>query len=568
MLPRLRCLLLARRLLRPTLSLLARRTILSPPPHPIRYTKMSSPAGAPLSSGATHEKPNLRMTLDSLTSLPSIEVAAGYSLRTVERDIIKVVRSGDLSKINELMQAAFGTSHGAWTEQRVLETMWLDQTVKQTFVIEENATRTVVAVASARIDWVNFPKGLAYLHWVGSHPAHRGKNLGRAVSLAVLQYARDNLNCTGAMLETQDERVPAVQVYQAIGFKPALRTEPGMEERWSAIEAQIKEARANKGERVAAAAAAQQKQSASSSSGPLTSVEQAKAAAALRPSTLRTLYPEIEPYSTGKLKVSELHTIYFEEAGNKDGKPIICLHGGPGGGSSPMYRQFFNPKLYRIIQFDQRGSGNSTPFASLEENTTQDLVEDIEKLRKHLGVDRWVVFGGSWGSTLSLAYAQKHVARVKALVLRGIFLLRREELEFFYQEGSSWIFPDAFENYVRPIPEAERGDLITAFHKRLTGENEEEKLKCATAWSVYEMATSRLYVDPSYIERAEADGQFAIAFARIESHYFVNKGFFEVEGQLLRDAHIMKDIPGTIVQGRYDMVSARHEMHLSFSPFA
>ncbi|MDR3401002.1 MAG: prolyl aminopeptidase, partial [Chthoniobacter sp.] len=228
--------------------------------------------------------------------------------------------------------------------------------------------------------------------------------------------------------------------------------------------------------------------------------------------------------------------------------------GGPGGGSTPFYRQFADPAAYRIIQFDQRGSGLSTPAACLEENTTWDLVEDMEKLRLHCNVKSWVVFGGSWGSTLSLAYAQKHVKRVKALVLRGIFLLRRAELEFFYQQGTSWMFPDAFENYIKPIPAAERGNLIKAFHRRLTGDNEEEKLAAATAWSVWEMATSRLFVDSDYIKRAEADGEFAITFARIESHYFNNAGWFETEDQLLRDAHLIQDVPGVIVQGRYDMV--------------
>jgi proline iminopeptidase len=269
---------------------------------------------------------------------------------------------------------------------------------------------------------------------------------------------------------------------------------------------------------------------------------------------LRELYPEIEPYLTSTLQVSDLHTLYYEESGNADGKPVVVVHGGPGGGSSPFYRRFFDPAAYRIILFDQRGAGKSTPSASLEQNTTWDLVEDMEKLRVKLGIDAWVVFGGSWGSTLSLAYAQKHVARVKALILRGIFLLRRAELEFFYQEGTSWIFPDAYANYIKPIPESERGDLISAFHKRLTGDDEGEKLRCATAWSVWEMATSRLHVDPAYIAQAEDDGPFAITFARIESHYFVNKGFMEEEGQLLRDAHLIKDIPGVIVQGRYDMV--------------
>jgi len=286
----------------------------------------------------------------------------------------------------------------------------------------------------------------------------------------------------------------------------------------------------------------------------LSAVEAAAQAAASRPSVLRELYPPIEPNTTGMLKVSDLHTCYWEESGNPAGNPVVVVHGGPGGGSDAFYRQFFDPKAYRIIQIDQRGAGKSTPHACLEQNTTWDLVNDMELLREELKIDRWVVFGGSWGSTLSLAYAQKHPDRVKALILRGIFLLRRAELQFFYQEGTNWMFTDAYERYKSVIPEVEQCNLISAFHRRLTGNDEEEKLKCATAWSVYELSTSRLEVDPAYIKRAEEDGKFAIAFARIETHYFANGGFFEVEGQLLRDAHIIKDIPGVIVQGRYDMV--------------
>lgn len=285
-------------------------------------------------------------------------------------------------------------------------------------------------------------------------------------------------------------------------------------------------------------------------------VQDAKAAAAARPSKLRTLYPEIAPYNEGKLQVSDLHTIHYEESGNPQGKPIVIVHGGPGGGGVPSYRQYMDPKAYRIIMFDQRGAGQSTPAACLEENTTAHLIADMEKLREKLGVDTWVVFGGSWGSTLSLAYAQAHPKRVKALVLRGIFLVRRAEIQFFYQEGTNWMFPDAYERYASIIPQAERGDLVGAYHRRLTGNNEEEKLKAAMAWSVWEMETSRLYVDPEYIARAADDAKFAVQFARIETHYFVNGAFFEVEGQLLRDAHILREakIPGTIVQGRYDMV--------------
>jgi len=270
-------------------------------------------------------------------------------------------------------------------------------------------------------------------------------------------------------------------------------------------------------------------------------------------SSNRVLYPPIEPYHSDFLKVSDVHNIYYEQSGNPEGKPVIFLHGGPGGGTAPFYRQYFDPKAYRIVLFDQRGSGKSTPFACLEQNTTWDLVADIEKLRELLKIDKWVVFGGSWGSTLALAYAQKHPERVKGLILRGIFLLRPSELEFFYQEGASWIFPDAFDKFVEPIPEVERHNLIAAYHRRLTGTNEEEKLRCARAWTTWEMTTSRLYVDAEGVAKGE-DDKFALAFARIENHYFVNGSWFNKETQLLDDAHKLAKIPGVIVQGRYDMV--------------
>eukprot|EP00011_Vannellida_sp_DIVA3-517-6-12_P014163 CAMPEP_0114614306 /NCGR_PEP_ID=MMETSP0168-20121206/5582_1 /TAXON_ID=95228 ORGANISM="Vannella sp., Strain DIVA3 517/6/12" /NCGR_SAMPLE_ID=MMETSP0168 /ASSEMBLY_ACC=CAM_ASM_000044 /LENGTH=320 /DNA_ID=CAMNT_0001825343 /DNA_START=34 /DNA_END=993 /DNA_ORIENTATION=- len=268
----------------------------------------------------------------------------------------------------------------------------------------------------------------------------------------------------------------------------------------------------------------------------------------------REQYPEVEPYATGMLRVSELHEIYYEEVGNPNGVPAVVFHGGPGGGCNPGYRRYFDPARYRVVLFDQRGCNRSKPRACLEENTTWDLVADAELIRAHLGIEKWVVFGGSWGSTLSLAYSEKHVDRVKALVLRGIFTLRREELLWFYQSGASFIYPDAFERYVAPIPEAERGDIISAFHRRLTGDNEEEQMACARAWSCWEMETSKLYVDPAYIARAADDDKFALEFARIECHYFVHAGFFERDGQLIEDATVLKDVPGTIVQGRYDMV--------------
>ncbi|GAB4145724.1 MAG: prolyl aminopeptidase [Cyanobacteria bacterium J069] len=268
---------------------------------------------------------------------------------------------------------------------------------------------------------------------------------------------------------------------------------------------------------------------------------------------MRELYPPIEPYNSGTLKVSDLHTIYFEEAGNPQGKPVVFLHGGPGGGITPSYRQFFDPQKWRIILFDQRGCGRSTPHAELRENTTWDLVRDIETIRERLGIDRWVVFGGSWGSTLSLAYSQTHPERCKGLILRGIFMLRRKELLWFYQEGCSYIYPDAWEEYLKPIPPEEHYDLITAYYKRLTSDNPAVRLAAARAWSVWEASTSKLLPDTNLQQRfAEAD--FADAFARIECHYFVNKGFFEQDDQLLRNVDRIRHIPGVIVQGRYDVV--------------
>ncbi|KRG83115.1 proline iminopeptidase [Stenotrophomonas daejeonensis] len=268
---------------------------------------------------------------------------------------------------------------------------------------------------------------------------------------------------------------------------------------------------------------------------------------------MRTLYPEIAPYDTGTLKVDDRHVLYYEQCGNPDGKPVVMLHGGPGGGCTDKMRQFHDPAKYRIVLFDQRGSGRSTPHADLVDNTTWDLVADIEKLRGHLGIDRWQVFGGSWGSTLALAYAETYPQRVTELVLRGIFMLRRWELEWFYQEGANRLFPDAWEHYVGAIPAVERFDLISAFHRRLTSDDEATRLAAAKAWSVWEGATSFLHVDADFAD-SHADPRFALAFARIENHYFVNGGFFEVEDQLLRDAHRIADIPGVIVHGRYDVV--------------
>ncbi|HEY8943283.1 MAG TPA: prolyl aminopeptidase [Polyangiaceae bacterium] len=267
----------------------------------------------------------------------------------------------------------------------------------------------------------------------------------------------------------------------------------------------------------------------------------------------RSFYPEIDPYRTGTLPVSGGHTLYFEESGNPSGKPVVFLHGGPGGGTSPKQRRFFDPKRYRIVLFDQRGCGKSKPHASLEHNTTWDLVSDIERLREHLGVDRWQVFGGSWGSTLALAYAETHPERVTELVLRGIFLLRRWELEWFYQRGTSALFPDAFQKYEQAIPPAERSDLIGAYHRRLTSSDPEVQKRAARVWSVWEASTSHLFPDEAYIQSCAGD-DFSLAFARIEAHYFVHGGFLKRENQLIEDIGRIRHVPAVIVQGRYDVV--------------
>jgi proline iminopeptidase len=278
------------------------------------------------------------------------------------------------------------------------------------------------------------------------------------------------------------------------------------------------------------------------------------------------LYPAIAPHNTGTLQVSTLHTIYFEEAGNPNGKPVIFLHGGPGGGIDPIYRQYFDPQKWRVILFDQRGCGRSTPHAELKENTTWDLVSDIEKLRLHLGVEQWVVFGGSWGSTLSLAYSQTHPESCKGLILRGIFMLRQKELQWFYQEGTSYIFPDAWEDYLKPIPLEERHDLIAAYYRRLTSPDLNVRSTAAKAWSIWEGSTSKLLLDPKLKEKF-GDDQFADAFARIECHYFVNKGFLESEDQLLQGCDRIRHIPTVIIQGRYDVVCpmiSAWELHKAF----
>ncbi|MDQ2643585.1 MAG: prolyl aminopeptidase [Myxococcota bacterium] len=267
----------------------------------------------------------------------------------------------------------------------------------------------------------------------------------------------------------------------------------------------------------------------------------------------RTFYPEIEPYHTGFLRVSEEHSIYYEESGNPKGKPVVFLHGGPGGGTSPKQRRFFDPSRYRIVLFDQRGCGKSRPHASLNDNTTWHLVSDIERLREELKVARWMVFGGSWGSTLALAYAEKHPERVTELVLRGIFLLRRWELEWFYQCGTSRLYPDAWKAYEELIPPAERGDFIAAYYKRLTSADESVRQQAARVWSVWEASTSHLLPDEDYIRSSGGDA-FSLAFARIEAHYFVNHGFLSRENQLIEDVVRIRHVPTVIVQGRYDVV--------------
>lgn len=275
------------------------------------------------------------------------------------------------------------------------------------------------------------------------------------------------------------------------------------------------------------------------------------------------LFPPIEPHTSGTLRVSDIHQIYYEVSGALDGKPVVVCHGGPGGGSTPSMRRYFDPAKYMIVIFDQRGCGRSTPHAELHDNTTWALVDDMEKLRKHVGVEKWQVFGGSWGSTLALAYAETHPERVTELVLRGIFTLRRSELLWFYQEGASWICPDAWESYLEPIPKDERGDMIAAYYKRLTGDNKAEQLRAAKAWSLWEGGTVSLFPSEERMQSFSSDA-FALAFARIECHYFQNGGFFERDDQIIANLDRVRHIPAVIVQGRYDIVTPMKtawEMH-------
>lgn len=275
------------------------------------------------------------------------------------------------------------------------------------------------------------------------------------------------------------------------------------------------------------------------------------------------LFPKIQPYDSGKLQVSDLHTLSYWQFGNSSGNPVVFVHGGPGGGTSKRDARYFDPAAYRIILFDQRGAGQSTPAAELTDNTTWHNVEDIETLRKHLGIDRWVVFGGSWGSTLSLTYAETHPDRVKALILRGIFTLRRRELQWFYEDvgGASMIFPDYFEEYRDFIPKGERHDLMGAYYRRLTSDDEKLTMAAAKHWSRWEMATSRLFIDSKYLAKADAD-QWALQFARIECHYFIHGGFFESDSHILDNVAKIRHIPGTIVQGRYDIVCPAETAYL------
>ena len=269
---------------------------------------------------------------------------------------------------------------------------------------------------------------------------------------------------------------------------------------------------------------------------------------------MQALYPFIEPYRTQRLKVEAPHELHIEESGNPDGLPVLFLHGGPGAGCMPYHRQFFDPDIYRIILFDQRGAGQSTPHAELDGNTTQALVNDIEFIRQSLDIDAWVVFGGSWGSTLGLVYAEAYPEKVLGLILRGIFLCRPQDISWFYQQGAGRIFPEYWEQYLAPIAEDERDDLVSAYYRLLTSDNESVRLEAAKAWSLWEGRTISL-LPCEDTEQTFGDPQFALAMARIECHYFMNDSFLETE-QILRDAYKLKDIPGVIVHGRYDVVCA------------
>ena len=275
------------------------------------------------------------------------------------------------------------------------------------------------------------------------------------------------------------------------------------------------------------------------------------------------LYPPLQPRSEFRLDTGDGHVIHVEDCGNRNGQPVVIIHGGPGGGSNPTMRRFHDPVGYRIILFDQRGCGRSAPHASLDRNTTHHLVADMERIRETLAIERWQLFGGSWGSTLALAYAEVHPDRVTGLILRGIYLLTQAELAWFYQDGCSQIFPEAFAEFQSLIPVEERDDMIAAYHRRLTGGDHSERLRAARAWSTWEGTTLSLVPEPARIARFGADA-YALAFARIESHYFVNGGFLSVDGGLIKNAGAIAGIPGTIIHGRYDVVtpvSAAFRLH-------
>lgn len=264
------------------------------------------------------------------------------------------------------------------------------------------------------------------------------------------------------------------------------------------------------------------------------------------------LFPELQPYAVHRLPVDPPHELYVEECGERNGIPVLFVHGGPGGGLEEYHRRFFDPNRYRIVLFDQRGAGRSTPHANLDHNTTQALVADMEAIRIHLGIDRWLLFGGSWGSTLSLVYAQTHPGRVLGLVLRGIFLCRQEEIRWFYQSGAHWLFPDYWRDYLAPIPVEERDDLVAAYYRRLTGPDDGEAARCARAWALWEARTSTLLPNPRLLEHF-AGARMATALARIECHYFMHDSFLR-PNQILAEAHRLRGIPAILIHGRYDAV--------------
>ncbi|TCP36432.1 prolyl aminopeptidase [Rhodothalassium salexigens DSM 2132] len=303
--------------------------------------------------------------------------------------------------------------------------------------------------------------------------------------------------------------------------------------------------------------------------GPIRSMRNSSQEVVLRgssPAPRRRLYPPIEPLQSGLLPVNGGHEIYWEVSGNPKGKPVVFLHGGPGGGSAPIQRRFFDPAAYRIVLLDQRGCGKSRPHAALENNTTWDLVADLESLRRFLGVERWQVFGGSWGSTLALLYAQAHPDRVSEIVLRGVFLARRAEVGWFYQDGANRLFPEAWDEFIRLIPEAERDDVVQAYYRRLTSDDPETMREAAAAWSRWERSTVTLLPEPQPRPSLTTD-RFALAIARLECHYFANNGFLSYDNQILDQVGRIRHLPCTIVQGRYDVICppvSAHDLSVAF----